>query len=108
MSRTYRRNDSQAIRGWLGTVADVDDRDRRNHPLLTDAEIYKLRLCWYRSDNHSGRWNANREWRRTHYTVPGRRRACRELHRCIRNNEWDDHLTLEVRGARSWYWWIHT
>lgn len=107
MSRTYRRNNKDSIRGFLGTVENVDSWDRRRFPGKTDEEVYQRRVAWYRGDNHSNRWNAASWWRRIHYNVPSRRRMQHELHRCIRANEWDDHLTLEPRGARSWWWWIH-
>ena len=108
MSRTFRRNKKYLVRQVVGTWDDhVADQwwVRRRYQGLTLRQSYEKRVARYRRDHHSGHYGVPGWFVRMQFNRPLRREDRRELHRCLRNDEWDDHLPPRMFRAASWYWW---
>lgn len=105
MSRTKRRNKPHLIHSNVGTLDDAR-RDpwwycRRSMRHLTPEQAYERRVARYTSDA-GWAWSVPSWYTRLTCNVPERRFAKREAFRCMRNDNWDDHL-IDMNYYRP-YW----
>lgn len=112
MSRTFRRNKKNLIRRRIGTL-DEFQREYSywmwRYPCLNIVQIHERVTARFRRDNKSGRYSVPRWFRHEKYNAPARRAERLEIHRCLRADEWDDHLTgHHPTGARRHWGWIMT
>ncbi len=99
MARTYRRNSPQLIRRNVGTLDDIR-RDflefprwmRKRYPQMSPEQVYALETARYTSDAYRT-YTPPRWWVNYYVHRPERRFMRREIHRCLRQGHWEDHLT---------------
>ena len=121
MSRTTRRNNKELIRKKFGHP------DSKEHYFFIDFDLsgsYTQRVEWlpryenemafkravrrYTSDRYR-RWRtAPRWWKKLYYIDPERRASKQEIHRCIRQDDFDDHQDPHYRGANADFHWCMT
>lgn len=112
MSRTFRRNKKHLMERQIG---DLEHFHRNysywmwRYPCLNIVQIHERVTARYLRDHKSGIFSAPRWFRHQDYNGPERRAERIEIHRCIRADTWDDHLTgHHARGARRQWRWIIT
>lgn len=108
MSRTIRRNEKYLIKNVIG---GNDYYGQPYHPPRYEHLPYAMAIqrqrARYTRDRHSGTYNCPRWWRKLYYVDPERRMAKLEIHRCLRQGDFDDHLDPRLRGANwQWHWWM--
>lgn len=105
MSRTIRRNKPHLIREVVVTLEEARREEwfyrRRVGEHLTLAEILVRRRAKFLSDA-GWSWSVPSWFTNLHVHRPERRFLRREIHRCIRNDNWDDHLP-HGGYKRPWY-----
>lgn len=98
MARTYRRTHPQLIRQTVGTLEDIRQDflrypawTHKRYPKMTPEQVYIREVAHFKSDAFKTytppRWWINRYVHRRE-----RRFLRREIHRCLRQGHWEDHL----------------
>lgn len=104
MSRTYRRSTPQLIRLYVGSIEDSSRCWRRQfRPDLTDEQFFARQKAKALGDNHVGLHSVPGWFSHLTSTIPHRRYERREIHRCLQQDDWDDHLPIR-RYRRPWWW----
>lgn len=107
MSRTYRRQQPHLRNANLGTRSD-EARDpwwlMYRYPTLTFDQAYDRALARFHRDHHRGHFNAPRDFRRRWGSKLIRCRETQKLHRHLRRDEWDDHLSEHRARDANWRW----
>lgn len=113
MSRTTRRNKAWLIADRVGTLEAALKGEwfaycwRFTEKASTIEKAYQLSLAKFTRDRCRGTFSPP-HWYSRHFTRDDRRVVQRELRRCFKQNDWDDHLSplrSNRRTARSeWFW----
>lgn len=123
MSRTFRRNKQHQILHWIGSFEEFI-ADEMLWTLYRDAyrgttegfdnffseesqkkflDEYLTKVTDYTRDRRSGCYGVPR-WFRNEFTREERHQQRSEIHRCLKNDEWDDFLVIKNPDAAAWYW----
>ena len=106
MSRTRRRTNRELILLHCGRKEDLDDWDRERFAGRDDDQVYAKRVHRFTGDTKSDIHSYPRWFRWVHWVKPTRIQNRMEIHRCLKNGSWDDHLTPRFGGdARHGYYW---
>ena len=109
MSRTYRRQQkfriNQHVKEEESTHCGLEPYvvPRLRH--LTDDERIKYHRAWISRDHRSGLFGVPRWYRRKYGTEVVRKKEKQELHRCLVQGDWDDHLPDNRVRDSMYYWW---
>lgn len=104
MSRTIRRKNAYNLKHHVGRLEEVSDYDLKQYQARSAQDFILKKTAWFHCDNGSGRWSVP-YW----YCRERNRRVSREnrkeIRRCIRQGDWDDHLPLRFRKDAGYSWW---
>lgn len=104
MARTTRRKNAYQAKYEIDRPEDVSSWDLRRFGVTTPEQCVARQKARFHRDQRSGLYSVP-AW----FSRLGNRKAARaakaEIFRCVRANEWDDHLPLRQSQKSRWYWW---
>lgn len=104
MSRTIRRKNCYLKSAFVDTPDEVSNWDLKRYNCNTPEEVINKQIARFHRCSHPG------DWRPPHYfeRLLNRRIKAQnkqELIRCLKIEEWDDHLPIKFRRDSGWMWW---
>ena len=104
MSRTIRRKNCHLRSSYVDRPEDVDCWDLDRHQTTSPRRVVELQAARFHRDHHPGRWNAP-SWYARQFNKSVARANTAEIHRCLKNDCWDDHLPVPYVSNANWNWW---
>ena len=104
MSRTIRRKNCHLARNYICSIDEVDEWDKRRYSVSDPAQVVEKKRAWFHGDNHRGTWSAP-SWYARHLNKKVSRKNRQQIHRCLTQDCWDDHLPQGYLRNANWNWW---
>ena len=104
MSRTIRRKNSYLRESYVGRLEEVDSWDLYRYHATDPHRVVRLKAVRFHRDHPPGRWNAP-SWYARQFNKSVARANDAEIHRCMRQDCWDDHLPVPHISNANWNWW---
>ena len=109
MSRTKRRQEKYRIEQYVAEEESAKcGREPYVAPLLrhlTTEQRLKYHRAWISRDHRSGLFGVPRWYRQLYGCDVVRREEKKKLHRCLRQDCWEDHLPDSRVRDSMFYWW---
>lgn len=110
MSRTIRRTHGDLLARTYAPTADAERQQRLicydfHRSGLTIQKYWEQKRARYHRDHKSGRWHVPSWYGHMYRTIPERMQLKKELHRCMKVEDFSDFLNPVIPNNAAWMWW---
>lgn len=104
MSRTIRRKSAHHERArFVGRLEEVDRWDLERYGVTDPKKCLEKKAARFHGDHY---WGGNApSWFARQLDKKIARANAAELHRCLRQDCWEDHLPVRHLKNANWLWW---